>query len=365
MASRMGFMIFALLAFVCGASDPGSCGNAACDGDDTILFQSSISNLPAAQKAALTEEAADVWSGSTSNGCQDGYCFNGDATCAHEIQEGWAGEERRECFDSGYGMTCAGHHQGNTHTRVGNDCKRCEGHWTEWSACGVGGVTCGTGHRTRTWAITGPVGSNNLQNDCKKVPSMQTEECHVAECPVHCVHNGYSAAEDVPACSKSCGGGKRYSCLDVVTHAQHGGTECPETLKEEDCNTQPCPVDCVVEWETDWSECSKTCGAGKQTLSRNIVTQVAHGGVACPADKEDDCNEHPCPVDCEGTWGGWGECSATCGGGTQIRKFSVTNPGSAGGRGCPASPQRQECAMNPCPPIKVDDEIVQVAQCPL
>jgi len=251
-------------------------------------------------------------------------------------------------------MTCAMH----THTRVGNDCVACQGHWGDWSSCSV---SCGEGHQTRNWVIDDP----KDPAQCTPLLPMQTRSCPESpHCPVHCVHEGYDAAVDTPPCSVSCGGGKRYSCLKVVTQAQHGGESCPEDLKSEDCNTDPCPVDCLVEWHAAWTECSQPCGGGKQTLSFDVLTQMSHNGAVCPETKEEDCNTHPCPVDCAGTWSDWSECTATCGGGMQSSKFEVTNPGSAGGKLCPASPKRQACGMDVCPPTIADPEVVHLPNCP-
>ena len=53
-------------------------------------------------------------------------------------------------------------------------------------------------------------------------------------------------------------------------------------------------------------------------------------------------------------WSDWSECSATCGGGTQSRYRTCTNPAPAyGGADCsgPASETRT-CAENECPSMK-------------
>ena len=49
-------------------------------------------------------------------------------------------------------------------------------------------------------------------------------------------------------------------------------------------------------------------------------------------------------------WGTWGGCSVTCGGGSQIRMRSCTNPPpSGGGANCQGSDsQSQSCGINGC-----------------
>ena len=103
----------------------------------------------------------------------------------------------------------------------------------------------------------------------------------------------------------------------VPAHLAHGDTllgtdvdcsACGDVCTSDDvcftsaCNGGSCgltpvpPVDCVV---SDWSasgDCSVTCGGGTQTYSRTILTDVSCGGVACPTDLEESraCNTDPC-----------------------------------------------------------------------
>lgn len=61
------------------------------------------------------------------------------------------------------------------------------------------------------------------------------------------------------------------------------------------------PVDCAV---GDWSpagECSETCGGGTQTWTRPVVTQPSCGGAECPPlSEERECNTEVCcdPIPC-------------------------------------------------------------------
>ena len=48
----------------------------------------------------------------------------------------------------------------------------------------------------------------------------------------------------------------------------------------------------------DWSECSADCGGGTQTRSRTCTNPApAHGGADCEGDAEQEqaCNTDPCP----------------------------------------------------------------------
>ncbi len=87
-----------------------------------------------------------------------------------------------------------------------------------------------------------------------------------------------------------------------------------------------CPTPCIG----GWGACSATCGGGTQTYA--IITPATNGGAACtsPAPGATQaCNPNPCPVNCVG---GWSACSQPCGGGTMT--YSVTTPAANGGAVC-------------------------------
>jgi hypothetical protein len=57
------------------------------------------------------------------------------------------------------------------------------------------------------------------------------------------------------------------------------------------------------------------------------------------------------PVDCQGDWGDYTACSASCGGGTKARSYTVTQNMAHGGQACPSdSPQSQHCNTAACRP---------------
>lgn len=114
-----------------------------------------------------------------------------------------------------------------------------------------------------------------------------------------------------------------------------------------DCPVVPCQVDCVTDFVSTPSECSKDCGGGIQTFDRRIVTQGANGGRSCPSPDSDfmkekivqSCNTHVCTgpkVDCEVTeWGAPYECDPKTGRGKMDAK--TYNQGKNGGRKCTTS----------------------------
>ncbi|XP_020625947.1 SCO-spondin-like isoform X2 [Orbicella faveolata] len=213
------------------------------------------------------------------------------------------------------------------------------GGWTTWGNWNKCSVTCGGGTRTRSRSCTNPpaahggkpcVGLKEITQDCNKD----------VFCPVN---GGWTTWGNWDKCSVTCGGGTKTrfrSCTNPS--AAHGGKPCLG-LKEmtQDCNKDVfCPVD--GGWTTwgNWSTCTVTCGGGTQTRSRSCTNPpMAHGGKTCLGLKEmtQDCNKDVmCPVNGGWTtWGNWSQCSVTCGGGSQTRSRSCTKPPAAhGGKSC-------------------------------
>lgn len=106
---------------------------------------------------------------------------------------------------------------------------------------------------------------------------------------------------------------------------------------------------------TPWSKCSKKCGGGTQKRTRTCTNpKPAHGGRGCHGSsyERQSCNKHKCPIN--GGWArfsSWSRCTATCGGGTQIRKRRCTNPTPRyGGKPCSGnSCESKACNKHKCP----------------
>ncbi|XP_048579839.1 uncharacterized protein LOC5504566 isoform X2 [Nematostella vectensis] len=103
-----------------------------------------------------------------------------------------------------------------------------------------------------------------------------------------------------------------------------------------------------------WTSCSASCGGGVQRRTRACNNpSPANGGRSCqgPREARQVCNVQNCAVDGQYTpWSSWGPCTKTCGGGSQARTRSCSNPPpSFGGRQCTGPRiETQLCAPLAC-----------------
>ena len=100
--------------------------------------------------------------------------------------------------------------------------------------------------------------------------------------------------------------------------------------------------------------------SGPCTLSGATLTGTGAGSCIVTATKAADSSYDsatssqvtvviPAPVDCVvSSWSAFGQCSASCGGGTQTQTRTVTTPAANGGAACPALSQSQACNTQTC-----------------
>lgn len=217
---------------------------------------------------------------------------------------------------------------------------------SDWSAYGECSQPCGGGTKTRTKSvITEPAHGGK---ECSG-PTTESVECNTQPCPVNCVTSDWTSYSP---CNKDCGPGKKVKTRTITQQALHGGTSCPSNLtQEEDCQIKPCPIDCEMKNWSSYSECSKTCGSGKTTRRRTVKTRPQYGGRICAAEEETyECNTNPCPIDCVlSDWGPWETCTNSCGPGTKTRRKTVTQPAMYGGQACGTQVETVDCGNAPCP----------------
>ena len=212
--------------------------------------------------------------------------------------------------------------------------------WNNWSNCDK---DCGGGTQKRQRSITQDQKFGG--NECPQLSEIK--DCNTQHCPINCEVGKWSEWSE---CSAKCGGGKQSRARTITQEAKYGGNECPPLSETQDCNTQPCPINCEVGKWSEWSECSAKCGGGKQSRARTITQEAKYGGNECPPLSEtQDCNTQPCPINCEvGKWSEWGNCSEDCDGGTQTRTRQITTDTAYGGETCPPLSETQVCNTQPC-----------------
>ena len=200
----------------------------------------------------------------------------------------------------------------------------------------------GGGERTRKYTIT------RLQRHggerCEALDNeVEREECGTDPCPIDCK----SAWGDW---TRECVDGKQRREFEVRVHPEHGGKECPvEEGKEE---TRDCPINCEGEFD-GWTECSKECGGGMQSDTYRVKRRGNSTALDCPFDDGEvinrACNTHLCePKDCEGTWSEWEPCDQACETRKKVsRTLNVTVPAKHGGK-C-VTKETKDCEIKSCP----------------
>ena len=224
--------------------------------------------------------------------------------------------------------------------------------WTQWSSCSV---SCGGGVQSETRA---QYLEQNGGLPCVGL-ALNTQQCNKQECvsytnqlsvPVDCKLGPWS--EWTP-CSETCNGIQ--SQTRERTPAQNGGKDCPSgpDIIFETCDTPECKRDCTWNTWSTWSSCTKPCGGGVKTETRGKYPEQ-DGGKPCLGEwtNTEECNTQPCPVDCNPSmWVNSNNCTGTCGGGkgtiTQVR---TQYPPKYGGIACDGiTTQEIPCINNaPC-----------------
>ena len=220
---------------------------------------------------------------------------------------------------------------------------------------------CGPGKQTQIYQITTPT---QFGGTCPHQEGEETEiDCNIQPCPIDCE----GSFGEYGSCSKTCGGGKKERVYTISRAPQYDGKECLNKTGDidiSDCNTQPCPIDCVGSFG-DYGECNTTCGGGKQERVYTVTQESQYGGAEClnkPDDKEViDCNTEPCPIDCKGEFLDFAPCSKECGkDGILLQKYNIINEAQYGGKKCPNYQDDLKsipCNRQPCPTYPVNTVI--------
>ena len=172
-------------------------------------------------------------------------------------------------------------------------------------------ITCGTGS---TWAeinITVLGSGSGIKCPPSRIKNFPCDTN--LTCPVDCVLSHWV---DVSNCTATCNGGTKIQNRSIVVEPMYNGTACGNLTRTTTCNTQACPIDCVLSPWYNTSECSVSCGNGTQAQHRDIVTLPNVYGQSCgETERVEPCNEHVC-VDCQVTPFIEGVCDKQCGTGS-------------------------------------------------
>lgn len=159
------------------------------------------------------------------------------------------------------------------------------------------GLGSESGESSELSESNGSNGSNGSNEEAAKTPPS----------PVDCVMSEW---EEWDQCSADCGGGTQYRSRAITTQPAYGGESCGEEEESRECNSQVCDVDCVVGWNgvpdawSPFSACTKSCGTGQKTRTREIITYPDGNGARCGSLSDtQSCNTQACAKDCiPGNW---------------------------------------------------------------
>ncbi|XP_015199263.2 thrombospondin type-1 domain-containing protein 4 [Lepisosteus oculatus] len=237
----------------------------------------------------------------------------------------------------------------------------CPAFWDigEWSECSK---TCGLGMQHRQ-VLCRQVYANRTfttqANRCQHLERPETtSSCQLKIC------SEWEIRTDWSPCSVPCGVGQKNREVRCVSNVGDivADEECNMKLRPEDvenCDMGPCAKSWFF---TEWgSRCSADCGAGVR--SRSVVCMTNHISSlpleGCGNERPPEamaCNNGPCETREQWFAGGWGQCSAECGNGTQHRAvvclrssadgFTVLQPSDCSYLERPAS--QQSCYLKAC-----------------
>ncbi|XP_050989358.1 papilin isoform X2 [Labeo rohita] len=216
-----------------------------------------------------------------------------------------------------------------------------------WSACSK---ECGSGYQSRLVFCTF---DNEAYSDylCASIPRpLSNRTCNEQQCPQT---RSWVTGEWNP-CPVTCGGGLQVRRVECMSHDSAGSrvvedSQCasyaPRPLNQQNCNMQRCAQYRV----SSWSQCSVTCGSGKQT--RDVVCVGSDGasledyacGTQAKPPRTQACEMPVCRSPIGWHIGDWGLCSKSCGSGLRERQVICSDR--------QRNLQRvEECQSKPKPP---------------
>jgi hypothetical protein len=227
------------------------------------------------------------------------------------------------------------------------DCR--VGLWATWSACDA---QCGGGYSTRQRGITAEAahGGTCPHQDLKEMKACNKQECVAnLDCKMTTWTEWHAFRHDQWSRNRQ-----------IQRAAQSGGARCSGPLLEFKAAPPPVVENCSYQPWQPWGVCSKPCGMGQQSRTRQMNPWKGNG--QCPeatVTQVQGCNEQMCGNKCNyAEWSPWSNCSTQCGDGTQTHTRYVivkgydcngalteAKPCKARGPGCVLE-QNQQCAWS-------------------
>lgn len=143
--------------------------------------------------------------------------------------------------------------------------------------------------------LTEAMGNTTIAMPCPNTMVMNMK-CNTFLCPSDCEVSEWS---DFSTCTSDCDGGYQQRTRQIIKTPRNGGAKCPDTSESQDCNTHPCDVDCVL--HEDWSAdkgCLQACtyfGENRFELLHKHIKEEAQGKGECPEKHhESRVMESPC-----------------------------------------------------------------------
>ncbi|KAM6903075.1 LOW QUALITY PROTEIN: A disintegrin and metalloproteinase with thrombospondin motifs 6 [Xenentodon cancila] len=335
------------------------------DADEQCRFQYGTSS----RQCKYGEVCRELWCLSKSNRCVTNSIPAAEGTLCQtgSIEKGWC--YQGECV------------------AFGTWPQSVDGGWGPWSMWGECSRTCGGGvsssmrHCSQKQEVVCKRLDDNsvVQNnycDPDKPPENQ-RDCNTEPCPPEWFIGDWSE------CGKTCDGGIR---TRTVLCTRKTGPAEEESLKDtyclthrpierESCNNQSCPP----KWVTlEWSECTPKCGPGfkhRIALCKSSDLTKTFPPSHCPSHNKPPvrirCSLGRCPPP---RWipGDWGQCSAQCGLGQQMRTVTCLSYTGQPSNECaeslrPAMMQQCESKCDATPISHGDEckDVNKVAYCPL
>ena len=139
---------------------------------------------------------------------------------------------------------------------------------------------------------------------------------------VDCSFTDWVARECSVLCDDELIGGTQLLTREVITPETENGHQCPVMNMTKRCNQYPCTVDSKLsDWE-DYSKCTKECGGGVQSHTRQLGVKPKNGGESCDVLQVSQlCHTFSCGRDCAlSEWSDLSPCTQACDSGYQIHR---------------------------------------------